>query len=329
MIDISFIVPLYNQEAYILPCLNSIVDSGLNPDQYEVIVWNDGSTDNSEALVAEFVKQRSNIRLVTNTNHGVSFSRNQALQQAVGRYVWFVDSDDLVNSGSVKDLVAYSMTANLEMLAFNWKSLLPDGRFEPGIHPITDSPVQSGRDVYVNTIITMAPWSFLYKRDFLLNNNLTFPENYKTCEDIQFNQKALFLAEKVAMSSQVGYIYRHLHSSATKGQGNTVVNDQIRRLKDELEWFSGKNDAEFLHTIVYRNLREINVWLAWADKDDRWFDLIRQILKGYTIKIKVNVPTMFVWLMKHFPKQVYLVQRWMNRLRRTIVLKLSGCLTKG
>jgi len=164
----------------------------------------------------------------------------------------------------------------------------------------------------------MPPWAFLYKRQFLLNHNLTFPENYKTCEDIQFNQKALFLAEKVGLSSRVGYVYRHLHQSATKGRGNRVVEDQIRRLKDEIDWFADKKDVIYLQTVVYRNLREINVWLAWTDNVKPWFQEIKNAVSRYKLPPNVRFTTMFIFLMKYFPKELYYLQRWVNRTRRRI-----------
>lgn len=318
MPDISFIVPLYNQEKYIIPCLDSILNAGMPDDAYEIIVWNDGSTDKSEELISDYVQSNPNILLSSQPNHGVSYSRNQALLRANGQYIWFVDSDDLVKSSEVIKLLNKALSNDLDMIAFNWESLLPDGRVEPGIHHISDTKPQSGRSVYLNNMITMAPWAFLYKRKFLLNHNLTFPENYKTCEDIQFNQKALFLAGKVELSSRVGYVYRHLHLSATKGRGNRVVEDQIRRLKDEIEWFSDKNDSSFLQTIVYRNLREINVWLAWADSKAQRFDEIKSALKGYGVKSGTGIQAVFILLMKYFPKQVFCVQRWLNKMRRKI-----------
>jgi len=318
MLDISFIVPLYNQEKYIIPCLDSIINAGLPKNEYEIIVWNDGSTDKSEELILDYKQSNPSIILYTGTNHGVSYSRNQAILKAGGQYIWFVDSDDLVKSSEVRHLLVAALSNNLDMIAFNWESLLPNGRVESGIHNISDTRPQSGRLVYLNNMITMAPWAFLYKRQFLLNHNLTFPENYKTCEDIQFNQKALFLAEKVELSSRVGYVYRHLHLSATKGRGNRVVEDQIRRLKDEIEWFSDKNDSSFLQTIVYRNLREINVWLAWADSKAQRFDEIKSALKGYGVKSGTGIQAVFILLMKYFPKQVFCVQRWLNKMRRKI-----------
>ena len=126
------------------------------------------------------------------------------------------------------------------------------------------------------------------------------------------------MAPQVGLTSGVGYIYRHLNVSATKGQGERVVSDQIRRLKDEMDWFENKKDAEYLHTVVYRNLREINVWLAWADNVNPWVPEIKNAVSRYKLPPNVRFTTMFIFLMKYFPKELYYLQRWVNRTRRRI-----------
>ncbi len=316
MLDISFIVPLFNQQEYILPCLESIVNAGLSADSYEIIVWSDGSTDNSEALVSQFMEGRSTIKLVSEQNHGVSYARNQALRLAKGDYIWFVDSDDMVNSPIVKKLVNYALAGKLDMLAFNWKSLLPNGEEEPGSHQILDVPVQTGRDLFLENELTMTPWSFLYRREYLLKNKLAFSEDFKTCEAILLNQQALFLAKKVGMSSQVGYVYRPLNTSGSINPETRAINDQIRRLEEEIAWFTQQDDAEFLQMVVFRNLREINLQLAWAEVDDHFFATVKQSLKNYQVYSRFSKTSLFILLMKYVPKTMYLWQRFLNKTRR-------------
>ena len=94
MLQISFIIPLYNQALFIEKCLMSILKSSVDEECMEIIVWNDGSTDGCEKVVEGIALKHRCVRLINSTNHGVSYARNQALQEAKGEYVWFVDSDD-------------------------------------------------------------------------------------------------------------------------------------------------------------------------------------------------------------------------------------------
>lgn len=322
MVKLSFILPLYNLEDYIIPCLHSIVSSLLDKNTYEVLVWNDGSSDNSPLLVEQFAKNYPQVKLINSDNQGVSWSRNAALKEAKGDYVWFVDSDDLVIPENVHILLKKAEDNKADALLFNWQSLMPDGVIEPGINQISEDEVSSGRELYLGGMVNMAPWSFIYKKEFLVCNNLEFPIDYKTCEDIQFNQKVLFLAKTVVTTSLVGYLYRHRNNSATKGQGYRVVCDHIRRLKDEVDYFSSYNDWEFLSTIIYRNLREINVWLFWADRKDELIQKLKETLK--TIKFKqrpiFSIQTIYFNLMKLSPKLVFEIQLQLNIIKR----KLKG-----
>lgn len=264
---ISFIIPLYNQSTYIEDCIRSILSSSIDEECAEIIVWNDGSTDGCEKIVERLSLQYPCIRLYNNTNHGVSYARNQALKEAHGEYVWFVDSDDMVCSREVLQIVDAVLTAKADAVLFNWEALSPDGSIHNGIHPIYSKGTFIGRQLFVQQRVNMAPWCYIYRKDFLLDYGLEFPCDFKTCEDIQFNQKVLFHANSVLTLPSIGYRYRELTSSATKGNEKRVCNDQIRRLQCEIDYFSNLHDPRFLFEIVYRNLREINVWLAKCEPD--------------------------------------------------------------
>ena len=91
---LTYIVPVYNTERYLLRCLNSVISQGLPEDSYEVLVVDDGSTDGSRDRVAAFTLLHPQVHLIIQENAGVSAARNRALDQSRGRYIQFVDSDD-------------------------------------------------------------------------------------------------------------------------------------------------------------------------------------------------------------------------------------------
>lgn len=263
MLKLSFVIPLYNASQFIGQCIQSIIDSELDICEYEVIVWDDGSTDNSVAVVEDLKAKYSNIVIYRDINHGVSYARNNAIRMAKGEYVWMVDADDQVVSAEVKKLMQLTSIYHPDMLPFCWKAF--DGwNYSQGIHGVIDSsePIK-GRDLYVNQRLMMSPWAFLYRREFLIENNLEFDESYKTCEDIQFNQKALFLAKNVITSSIVSYIYRLQNNSASQGKTNAkkVLRDQVRRLYDELVFFVPQSDFLFLSVVFVRNIKDICFWI--------------------------------------------------------------------
>ena len=102
---LTYIVPVYNTEAYVLQCLQSIVGQGLEAEDYEVLAVDDGSTDTSRSVVEAFTRDHAQVRLLTQANKGVSAARNLALDNARGRYVMFVDSDDRIREHAVPRLL--------------------------------------------------------------------------------------------------------------------------------------------------------------------------------------------------------------------------------
>ena len=104
MKDLSIIIPVYNVEKYIRACFESVYRQNLKEDSFEVIVVDDGSEDDSIALIEDIIDQHSNITIVSQTNQGLSCARNIGLKNAIGRYVLFLDSDDLLVDGCLSEL---------------------------------------------------------------------------------------------------------------------------------------------------------------------------------------------------------------------------------
>ena len=112
-IKVSVIVPIYNTEKYVVECLESIVNQTLK--EIEIICIDDGSTDNS----IEIVKCYSNIKIIHQKHSGLSIARNTGMQNANGEYIYFCDSDDVLEANALEELYNYSKKNNLDMLCFD------------------------------------------------------------------------------------------------------------------------------------------------------------------------------------------------------------------
>lgn len=93
---LSIIIPLYNCEQYIATCLDSLLKQGLDANDYEIIVVNDGCTDNSAGIVQGYCTHHNNMRLINKPNGGVSSARNRGIDDAKGEYIYFCDADDYI-----------------------------------------------------------------------------------------------------------------------------------------------------------------------------------------------------------------------------------------
>ena len=102
MKKVSIIIPVYNQEELVIRCLNSIPKR----NDIEIIVINDGSTDNTKKVLNEYKKHYSKLKIISyDKNNGVSYARNKGIDKAIGEYILFIDSDDYINSDVFNDIV--------------------------------------------------------------------------------------------------------------------------------------------------------------------------------------------------------------------------------
>ena len=106
MIRLSVIVPVYNLENYISVTLESCLRQDIPSDEYEIICINDGSADKSEEIISQYTEKYPNIRLYTQANAGVSAARNKGIDLANGKYIWFVDGDDIIADNCLKVILS-------------------------------------------------------------------------------------------------------------------------------------------------------------------------------------------------------------------------------
>ncbi|MFK4998687.1 glycosyltransferase family 2 protein [Bacillus sp. N9] len=115
MIDLSIIIPVYNVEKYLKECLNSILDYN-HSFKLEVIIINDGSTDNSDKIAKEYERNFSNVRVFHKENGGLSSARNLGIREASGEYITFIDSDDFIKNEGLEKLLEYAKDYNLDLI---------------------------------------------------------------------------------------------------------------------------------------------------------------------------------------------------------------------
>ena len=213
---LTYIVPVHNTEALLLRCLQSIVNQGLASDEYEVIVVDDGSTDNSRVVVQEFALDHPQVRLFTQSNAGVSAARNLAMDNARGRYLQFVDSDDYLMLGVMSSLVQRMLAADLDVLVFNYKSVDADGNILPIARNdnYPSSTKSTGVEYLEQHSMTLYVWRFLLSRDFINQAGWRFNESLIVCEDGALITRFLLNARRVAHDQALVYCYVNRGDSA-------------------------------------------------------------------------------------------------------------------
>ena len=171
----SLIIPTYNSEKYINKCLDSITKQGFTTSNAEVIVIDDGSSDNTPSISKKYCKKYNYIKFIQKTNTGVSDTRNVGLQNALGEYISFLDSDDYVANNIYLPLSTCMKKNNLKMLRFN---------------RTTNAPLESFLGEYhlsEEKYIVMSVSLCIYEARCIKENNISFDKNVFYREDFLFN----------------------------------------------------------------------------------------------------------------------------------------------
>lgn len=241
-ITVSFIVPVYGVEQYIEACLESIACQSL--PNIEVIVINDGTQDNSMQIVDRFVGKISRMRILQQKNQGISSARNAGLNAASGEYVCFLDSDDFYLGDFAAEFYRQCKEYDLDILR-GWYSIYDEqtGAYQPHSFPTVDYVGKrlTGRAFLEQSVQQKAnevvPWLGFFKRDYLLRNTITFPDNISYEEDHVFFLKAM-LQDETCNIMQVEtefYAYRKRWNSTTKRPSLQQARDVLKVVEQENE----------------------------------------------------------------------------------------------
>ncbi|MCL2354999.1 MAG: glycosyltransferase [Oscillospiraceae bacterium] len=212
MTKISIIVPVYNTEKYLTECLNSLLSQTLQDIQ--IIIINDGSTDNSQEIINNFQSTNPNkITALTKPNEGLSSARNYALPHVKGEYIGFVDSDDYIHKDMYQKMYNLAKTKNSDLVECDYYLEFPN-KTKIATNKNSNSPFTHGRVMACNKI---------YKTNLILKNNITFPESLKY-EDIEFYYKLLPHVKnyKALNTPLYHYVQRQ----------NSIINTQNENNKD-------------------------------------------------------------------------------------------------
>lgn len=213
MIKISIIIPVYNVEKYIEKCLNSILEQ--SNIETEVILINDGSTDNSLDILKKYAEENPKIfKLINKSNGGQGSARNIGLEKAKGEYILYVDSDDYLCSNQLLKIYNQAKKTNADILVFN--NYIVDEKNKI----IKEEKCIKSKSNQINLLLgNVAVWNKLYKRTILENIKFRSKVWY---EDLDFTAKIIFNNYKIEFYDEVAYNY-------LEREGSTMNNDKLNR----------------------------------------------------------------------------------------------------
>lgn len=256
MSKISFVLPAYNCAKYIKDCIDSILSQKfLNKYSIEIIIVNDGSTDNTEEVVLSNYKEFNCIKYIYQENSGAPSARNIGIKNATGDWIIFLDSDDKLVTNYLENIdLDKLLKEKYDLIIGNYKKIDEEGNILESITEYSHSVTITGDDIYMLCTNDPKPGSKIYNLNTIKINNLKF-DNVKIGQDANFFIKYLANCKKVYSSEEFLYLYRIVNGSISHTY--TLKNLKIIETFDKVkEYYSSINKQDiFENYIVFSQLQ--------------------------------------------------------------------------
>lgn len=280
---ISVIIPVYNVENYLEECLNSVQHQTYT--NIEVILVNDGSTDNSKMICERYCQEDSRFHLISQTNQGQSVARNVGVEVSTGEFIAFVDSDDVIKANYIEELMKY-MSDDIDIVesifTVSKKDFLVENSKETEI--LFEGNSQEAVKIFPNHVLSVNPVTKLYRRSIV--EAVPYLEGF-IFEDIYSGIGMLKYIRKIVKIDYVGYYYRQ-HQSSTMHRTFTEKNLDVFVVCDKLiELYS---DSEELLPYIGSFLVDIATmhYQGYIRKGNLYAEFYNQKLAEYVTLTKKN-----------------------------------------
>lgn len=251
MKKVTLIVPVYNSEKYIGRCLDSILNQTYT--DFEILVVNDGSKDNSQQVINQYKeKYPDKIIAIEQENKGVARTRNDCIQKVDSKYIMFVDNDDYLDSDYIETYVREIEKEDYDIVVGGFRRPNENGKIVK---------VLKLKDEEWSKFMIMTPWAKIYKRQYLIDNNIKFLES-NLGEDNYFNLKAFLMSKKIKTLSYVGYNWFFNTESISNTKQKNIKQLQIYELlNSSYDMVKEEGLLETNYKIIETNFTKYIIWI--------------------------------------------------------------------
>lgn len=292
----SIIIPVYNiDEKYLHKCILTLQEQTLK--DIEIIIINDGSTNNCGSLCDAYSKADTRIKVIHQENKGVSAARNRGIQEATSRWIIFIDPDDWVELNMCEELDKYLMTNNADILMFTYYSNFKDREishyygtkedlmFKTEEHELLQLSIMKVYSGFYPLMIGSVVMK-VFNKEFLTTNNIYFNENLPKSQDLIFSLYAIEYAKKIAFINRTFYHYRQNDASICH-RYNPNIFSFIMRTAEETENFINMFDKKMSFQVGYFHM------IASLFFENMFLDFLhRNNVNNYRSKRKMYIDTL-------------------------------------
>jgi len=262
----SVVVPVYNVEKYLKACVDSVLNQ--THTDFELLLVNDGSTDDSSKIIEDYVKNDSRVKGIHKKNGGQSTARNLGVDIATGEYVVFLDSDDFILDTNYLSDLDNLLKTDIEVVMLRYNKYFEDGSVDDlGISLDGVDCTDKGKMLYElvkRDAFFCSCWSKCISLKFLKDNKITFDENSR-CEDMDWFYQVVEKAQKFAVIDKPYVNYRQRQNSVTSTISEKTAKDFIHTIRKWNDIYSTYPDG-VLKTAMMSSLAKLycNLLIAFV-----------------------------------------------------------------
>lgn len=277
---ITIIIPVYNVEMYLDRCLNSVANQSYK--HLEIILINDGSTDNSFNIIEKYEKQDKRFKVINKSNGGVSSARNCGLDICQGKYVTFIDADDYVDVDFIETLYKKIKEYNVDIVFSNAIDILENGKIrycKKNNKEILLDKDSIFKEILKEEIITNVCWGNMYKTDLIKGTR--FDIKMRIAEDMKFLFEVISNISKVLIIPQKKYFYVVRNNSTIHESFANKWYDEINYCKELVECYQNTNFEKYT---IKRYVRVIVscLYMFNIEKEER--NKLKSLIEPYFLR---------------------------------------------
>lgn len=296
LLKLSIIIPLYNVEKYVASCIESLLDQNLDSNDYEILIIDDGSSDNSVSIVRKFELDYSNIHVHSQENAGVGSARNMGIDLAKGKYIYFIDPDDYLASNVLKPILDHIDDHDLQVLTFSSIGTTDTTLYNSSSNNNQKFTIDKMTGIdYIGTVgYKNEVWWYIVKRSFIKDLGLKFIEG-------RWMEDAIFTATLFIKVKQIAYLsvdaHRHVKVAGSAMTSSAMTSKEPKHYIQVI-YDNGNAAKEFNQLIIeVSNSENINLRclnrLKARQQSFVFFMMIRVLKSSITFKeVKAIVNSM-------------------------------------
>lgn len=304
MVKLSIIIPNYNNERYIKQCIQSVLKQTFT--DYEMIIIDDGSCDDSIKIIESTLKGNDKIKLIKQYNQNASVARNRGIDEASGEFMLFLDGDDCLNDKESLENMVNNIRRN-DLLISNYK-IINENNVVIGQYRINDDMAKNGKDIIEKyAFVSAVPTNKLYRAEIIHEHNIYF-DNVDIGQDLNFYLKYLAVCNKITTIEKYTYNYRINNAGMTRKPSSNMFDivksiDCVRHFykinhiknmsiidavaflnysaqMNKIEMFDRKTDKKFIYNYFDYYIKKLKIENKYKKMNAKF----QRVTKTYKIK---------------------------------------------